>query len=133
MGAGTGFANGMQNLTSLYLEKRRLDNQQKYYDLIGNLTPQRNDYDAEFERGRQGLSPAYTEEQEAAQAAATRPEIPSSTPVETPGPLGVPQTQFPVGKAVQPMPQAPRAGGAMDLIPSMRRPSITPRIGRRRY
>ena len=47
MRAGQDFANGMQNLTSWYLEKRRLDNQQKYYDMRGSH-PAASDYERGF-------------------------------------------------------------------------------------
>lgn len=74
----------------------------------------------EFARGRQGLPPVYTEEESMEQAAATRPEIPSSVPTSTPGPLGIPKTQFDEGAPVQPMPVVtprPVAGGAAALLP----------------
>ena len=137
MGAGQGFERGAQNFSSSVMQGLRLGLQQKRNDQLDELYKHAIDYNLEWKRGIDGLPPSYTEEEETAQAAATRPEIPSSVPMSTPGPLGVPQTTFPVGKPVQPMPAAaPRApGGAMGLLPpSMRIPSLRMLPGmRRRY
>lgn len=144
MGAGTGFANGMQNLTNLYLQSQQLNNQRDYYAAIGDLSKQQREYDlskqlakSEFERGRKSLPTAFEEEEQARHAAATRPAVPSSTPTVTPGPMGIPQTSFPVGAPVPPMPaeaastpgEPPKPAGAMALIPGMR-PRL-PMMGRR--
>ncbi len=62
----------------------------------------------EWNRGLAGLGPSYEEEEQAAQLAATRPRIPSSQPIETPGKLGIPVSQLEVGSPVArgPMPAA---------------------------
>lgn len=90
------------------------------------------DLNLEWDRGTAGLEPSYEDEEEAAQAAATRPAIPSSTPTVTPGPLGFPQTRFSTGRQVQPMPAAtPRPlGGATGLL--LRRPLNMGLMPRRR-
>lgn len=145
MGAGQGFAQGVQSLTNSLMAAYQLHNQSKYYDAIGEVGKQQQEYDAykqlhkdEFQRGENGLLPAYQEQEAqaaAAQAAATRPEIPSSTPTITPGPLGFPRTQFPVGGTIQPMPAAPAPNPALSpkpgafMLPGMR-PRL-PMMGRR--
>jgi len=133
MGAGQGFERGVQQLSQNVMQLLRLNMQQKRYDQLNERFDKAIDYGAEFKRGRQGLPPSYTEEEEAAQAAATRPEVPSSTPTVTPGQLGVPQSSFPVGPPVQPMLAQPsKPAGAMALIPpAMRPPSMgIPRMRR---
>ena len=127
MGAGTGFERGAHSISNSVMAGVQLGLQQQRYDQLDERYNKMFDWKEDFKRGESMLPPAYTEEEQAAQAAATRPEIPSSTPTVTPGPLGVPQTTFPVGKPVQPMPAAqpaPSAGGAMGLIPLGMRPTI---------
>ncbi len=133
MGAGTGFAEGARSLNNSVLTGIQLGMQQDRYNKLDERYQKAMDYNLEWQRGLDGLPPSYTDEEEAQQAAATRPEIPSSVPTSTPGPLGVPQTTFPVGKPVQPMPaDTPRAaGGAIGLIPpGMRPPRVQAPIGR---
>jgi hypothetical protein len=112
MGVGTGFERGAQNFSSNVLQGIRLGLQQKRNEQLDELYNHAIDYNPEWKRGIDGLPPSYHEEEEAALAAATRPAIPSSVPTSTPGPLGIPQTMFPLGKPVQPMPAAaPKAPG----------------------
>ncbi|HSQ90618.1 MAG TPA: hypothetical protein VLM19_00420 [Nitrospiraceae bacterium] len=136
MGAGQGFERGVQNLSSnlmqgigLMLKQQR--NEQ--LDKQGEMMMEARDA---WQRGIEGRPPRYQEEEEeAARAAAMRPEIPSSLPTATPGPLGIPQTRFDTGKPVHPMPAAvPKpAGGAMGLLPSsMRTPSFGSIVGPQR-
>jgi hypothetical protein len=80
--------------------------------------------DLAWKRGMTGMDEP---EDQTARLAASRPAIPSATPTETPGQLGVPITQFPVGAPVQPVPATapppamPSRAGAAALIPlSMR-------------
>jgi hypothetical protein len=104
---------------------------QQAMDYDRALDNQAMDFNLEWDRGTAGLPPTYTEEEAAQQAAATRPAIPSSVPTTTPGPLGVPQTRFPTGRRVQPMPAAiPSRPGAMGLL--FRRPSNLGLMPRRR-
>ena len=117
MGAGRGFERGAQSIRNSVTDGLRMGLQQKRNEQLDELYKKRIDYRLEFKRGMDGLGPSYQDEldrleEEAAQVAATRPEIPSSVPTSTPGPLGIPQTTFPVGKQVQPMPAAaPTAPG----------------------
>jgi hypothetical protein len=129
-GAGGGFERGAHSISQSVMSGIQLGMQQKRYDQLDARYNKMFDFQADFERGKQGLPPLYAEEEQAAQhdnaVAATRPEVPSSVPTSTPGPLGIPKTSFPVGPPVQPMPaEAPKpTGGAMGLIPPAMRMSI---------
>jgi hypothetical protein len=128
-----GFEQGAQDFSSNLMQWTRLGLQQQQYDQEDKRFNRR----LELERGKNGMGPSYEDDLKKMQADATWPDIPSSVPTSTPGPLGVPQTTFPAGKPVQPMPAAtPNAqGGAMGLLQSSMR---TPSLGmlplmRRRY
>ena len=91
------------------------------------------DYNLEWQRGLEGLPPSYHEEDEAAAAAATRPSIPSSVPIEKSGQLGIPRTRFDVGRLVRPAPSPSLStmSGAMGLVyPSLRPRRMLPRYRR---
>lgn len=124
MGVGQGFERGAQQFSQNVMQGIRMGLQQKRNEQLDDLYKQTIDYNLEWQREIDGFPPSYhEEEEEAAQAAATRPEIPSSIPTSTPGPLGIPQTRFPVGRPVQPMPVSPKpTGGAMGLLPPCMRP-----------
>ena len=133
-GVGQGLNEGVKTASAALLHVGDQAIQQARYSHLDDLYTKEN----EFRRGRKGLPPAYTEEEQAEQAAATRPEIPSSVPTSTPGPLGIPETRFETGSAVQPMPAAapvePMGGAAALLPPSMRLRSLRTLPGmRRRY
>lgn len=121
-GVGQGLERGVQNLSSnlmqgigLMLKQQRYEQLDKQWEMVMEAR------DA-WQRGIAGRPPRYQEEEEeAARAAATRPAIPSSAPIETPGPLGIPQTRFDTGSPVQPMPaEAPPPVGAAALLPPRR-------------
>jgi hypothetical protein len=134
MGAGQGFERGVNQFSQNVMQGLRLGLQQKRNEQLDDLYNHAIDYNLEWKRGIEGLPPSYhDEEEEAARAAAMRPEIPSSVPTSTPGPLGIPRTQFETGKPVQPMSAAaPKTGGAMGLLSSsMRLPSLLPGMRRR--
>lgn len=137
MGAGTGFERGAQSISNSVLSGIRLDLQRQRNEQLDKLAELRMEMLDAWNRGIEGRPSRYQEEEEAARAAATRPAIPSSEPIVTPGPLGIPQTRFETGKPVQPIPiDTPRApGGAMSLLPpNMRPPSLgVPPGMRRRY
>lgn len=128
-GVGQGLNEGVKTAGPFILAALQAKQQQKQFDTLNDRYNKAFDYQADFDRGQQGLPPLYTEEAQTNQAAATRPEVPSSIPTQTPGPLGVPQTTFPVGKPVQPMPStaspAPTGGGARVLIPLAMRPAMS--------
>jgi hypothetical protein len=93
------------------------------------------DWELEWKRAEAGLGPSYEdEEQEAAALAATRPSIPSSVPIETPGKMGVPMSRFDIGRPMQqpmPSPAPSTMNGAMGLVyPSLRPPRRLSRIRR---
>lgn len=82
----------------------------------------------EWNRGLAGLGPSYEDAEQAVQLAATRPRIPSSQPIETPGKLGIPLSRFEVGSPIArgPMPAAPvrppiDSPAALLAYPSLRR------------
>lgn len=137
-GVGQGLNEGVKTAGSFLMQGIRMGQKQQRYEQLDKQWDLRMEALDAWQRGIEGRPSRYQEEEEeAARAAATRPAIPSSTPIETPGPLGIPQTRFDAGRPVQPMPaDTPRApGGAMGLLPSsMRPPSLGMLPGmRRRY
>lgn len=111
-GMGQGVERGVGMLTDMFMRGMQMKQQDKYLEQqkemhLDRLAVQQGWQmgQNEWNRGLAGLGPSYEEEEQAAQLAATRPRIPSSQPIETPGKLGIPLSRFEVG---QPSTHAPR-------------------------
>jgi hypothetical protein len=80
-----GFEQGAQDFSSNLMQWTRLGLQQQQYDQEDKRFNRR----LELERGKNGMGPSYEDDLKKMQADATWPDIPSSVPTSTPGPLGV--------------------------------------------
>jgi hypothetical protein len=135
-GIGQGLDRGVRMAADFImkgLEMKQKDTHfQQAMDYDRALDTQAMDYNREWQRGIDGLPPSDHDEEQAAEAAATRPAIPSSTPITKPGPMGFPMSRFDTGRPIQPVPAAPvkAPGGALGLL--LRRPSNMGMMSRRR-
>ncbi|SPP64740.1 hypothetical protein [Nitrospira lenta] len=111
-GIGQGVERGVGMVTDMFIRGMQMKQQDKYIEQqremhLDRLAVQQGWQmgQNEWNRGPSGLGPSYEDAEQAAQLTATRPRIPSSQPIETPGKLGIPLSRFEVGQASTPAPR----------------------------